>query len=570
MYNGTHFYLVGCMKEFNRPDKLKAHIISHSGIKPHQCNQCNKSFMRKVQLMEHETTHHTHEFKFTCIKCNKGFTKEKQFKDHRCDRRVTESHSTVNSIKKGESTLLKPASRRKVGRPKKRNNVESPEMTKEQITLTVMRQKSRRRRVQLQQESLKEHIKNEKPTVDVTSGDIPYKVTPVEVITDASGAVASEVGKTTDITEYNNVTNTDQKLPTNQLPGIHTIAEIAQLQSAGSIPMHTVVLNSSEAASGFATVTITDIHGQSHEASVALAEYTSPEHATMAAEYTTDASGETNAAAIFNASLVPSVSAANLNNIPNQTIIASVSSNGTLVVHNSAAELLQNTPQQQQVTTESAETPSYVASSTEAYHTGQVDTVYAPGQNVAYSEPVQSDAVYQASQASSYENAQSDIIYPSSDSTYVTQQTTDVTYATPQTVDAAYVKQQSVEATYATPQSTDSTYVTPQSTDATFITSQSTDTAYVSSQSADVTYVTQQAAETAVYQSAQGDVSYQLQQSEAPYQQSQAYQAAMTEVVYNSEQGDGTYESKMETDYSGDQPDVTYPSSQPEAELPNN
>ncbi len=77
------FHPSGCNKAFNRPDKLKSHIISHSGIKPHRCSVCGKHFSRLPHLREHERGHRR-DFRFVCQKCNRGFQREKLFKVHRC------------------------------------------------------------------------------------------------------------------------------------------------------------------------------------------------------------------------------------------------------------------------------------------------------------------------------------------------------------------------------------------------------------------------------------------------------------------------------------------------------
>ena len=48
---------LGCDSAFNRADKLKAHIIAHSGVKPFKCKYCKKSFSRRAHLNEHESVH---------------------------------------------------------------------------------------------------------------------------------------------------------------------------------------------------------------------------------------------------------------------------------------------------------------------------------------------------------------------------------------------------------------------------------------------------------------------------------------------------------------------------------
>lgn len=74
---------VGCTKEFNRPDKLKAHILSHSGIKPYKCQFCQKSFSRRAHMLEHQRSH-TDNYRFRCAACNRGFTRQKYYRDHKC------------------------------------------------------------------------------------------------------------------------------------------------------------------------------------------------------------------------------------------------------------------------------------------------------------------------------------------------------------------------------------------------------------------------------------------------------------------------------------------------------
>ena len=74
--------LTGCTKEFNRPDKLKAHIVSHSGIKPFKCNECNKCFSRRPNLNEHMRAHRD-DYDLRCEICNKGFQRKKHLEAHK-------------------------------------------------------------------------------------------------------------------------------------------------------------------------------------------------------------------------------------------------------------------------------------------------------------------------------------------------------------------------------------------------------------------------------------------------------------------------------------------------------
>ena len=82
------FVFPGCMKEFNRPDKLKSHIISHSGIKPYKCPVCGKAFSRRPHMLEHER-YHRNDYKFRCDACGRGYNREKLFKAHSCKPRVS-------------------------------------------------------------------------------------------------------------------------------------------------------------------------------------------------------------------------------------------------------------------------------------------------------------------------------------------------------------------------------------------------------------------------------------------------------------------------------------------------
>lgn len=74
--------LTGCTKEFNRPDKLKAHIVSHSGIKPFKCTECNKCFSRRPNLNEHMRAHKD-DYDIRCEICNKGFGRKKHLEQHK-------------------------------------------------------------------------------------------------------------------------------------------------------------------------------------------------------------------------------------------------------------------------------------------------------------------------------------------------------------------------------------------------------------------------------------------------------------------------------------------------------
>ena len=73
----------GCMKAFNRPDKLKAHIITHSGVKPYRCADCGKVFSRRPHLAEHVRLHRR-DYRYSCASCQRGFLRLALYRRHRC------------------------------------------------------------------------------------------------------------------------------------------------------------------------------------------------------------------------------------------------------------------------------------------------------------------------------------------------------------------------------------------------------------------------------------------------------------------------------------------------------
>ena len=51
---------------------LKHHILTHTVVKPYQCNKCNKAFTQNYNLTIHMRTH-IGERSYKCIQCNKHF-----------------------------------------------------------------------------------------------------------------------------------------------------------------------------------------------------------------------------------------------------------------------------------------------------------------------------------------------------------------------------------------------------------------------------------------------------------------------------------------------------------------
>jgi len=67
--------------KFLRTDYLHNHLANHSGIKPHTCTICGKSFSFRTNMLQHMCLH-TGIFPFSCKKCGKKFTRKDRFNKH--------------------------------------------------------------------------------------------------------------------------------------------------------------------------------------------------------------------------------------------------------------------------------------------------------------------------------------------------------------------------------------------------------------------------------------------------------------------------------------------------------
>ncbi|KAH0501379.1 Zinc finger protein 786 [Microtus ochrogaster] len=61
--------------------KLREHLRVHSGERPFQCPECDKSFRLKGMLKAHQRTH-SKERPFSCGECGKGFTRQSKLTEH--------------------------------------------------------------------------------------------------------------------------------------------------------------------------------------------------------------------------------------------------------------------------------------------------------------------------------------------------------------------------------------------------------------------------------------------------------------------------------------------------------
>ncbi|EDS41125.1 zinc finger protein [Culex quinquefasciatus] len=74
----------GCQKRYaSICDRRRHEMASHTGERPHQCDHCTASFVRKRQLTIH-VRKHTGERPFVCLKCGKGFIDSALLKKHTC------------------------------------------------------------------------------------------------------------------------------------------------------------------------------------------------------------------------------------------------------------------------------------------------------------------------------------------------------------------------------------------------------------------------------------------------------------------------------------------------------
>ncbi|CAG2058550.1 unnamed protein product [Timema podura] len=70
-----------CERKFATRQRLKKHIRTHSGERPHLCEVCCRGFSSKSHLERHKLTH-TEEKRFYCNYCNYSFIQKGNFKLH--------------------------------------------------------------------------------------------------------------------------------------------------------------------------------------------------------------------------------------------------------------------------------------------------------------------------------------------------------------------------------------------------------------------------------------------------------------------------------------------------------
>ncbi|XP_053565396.1 zinc finger protein 84 [Bombina bombina] len=81
-----------CPKRFSRSTQLKDHLRTHTGERPYQCNECGKKFTHSSNLIHHRKIH-TGEKPYKCNMCSKSFSQNSDLNRHQRTHMIaTSSH----------------------------------------------------------------------------------------------------------------------------------------------------------------------------------------------------------------------------------------------------------------------------------------------------------------------------------------------------------------------------------------------------------------------------------------------------------------------------------------------
>ncbi|KAK6092515.1 Zinc finger and BTB domain-containing protein 44, variant 2 [Batrachochytrium dendrobatidis] len=102
--NGVVLKCPQCDKEFSKPYSLKSHMVVHSGVKPHACDECGHSFARRHDLLRHYRTLHNSSRPFKCQHCSMSFVKEDILQRHMESRHVVKQYVASSHAPSTEAT----------------------------------------------------------------------------------------------------------------------------------------------------------------------------------------------------------------------------------------------------------------------------------------------------------------------------------------------------------------------------------------------------------------------------------------------------------------------------------
>lgn len=88
-----------CERAFIKKIDLQRHELTHTGVKPHVCTVCDKEFLRPLHLNYHMMIH-TAERPHRCSCCGKGFIRRYYLKDHML------KHHGIKETKKGNIKIF--------------------------------------------------------------------------------------------------------------------------------------------------------------------------------------------------------------------------------------------------------------------------------------------------------------------------------------------------------------------------------------------------------------------------------------------------------------------------------
>ena len=71
-----------CDKTFQRTDKLRAHVSTHTGIYLYKCKVCEREFSRSDKMKRHMLEQHSTKLPYKCEECLIEFGRSERFKKH--------------------------------------------------------------------------------------------------------------------------------------------------------------------------------------------------------------------------------------------------------------------------------------------------------------------------------------------------------------------------------------------------------------------------------------------------------------------------------------------------------